>query len=115
MHLTSEDWIAAGFSALLIGFSKTGMPGAGIPAVHLMAHVFGGRASVGVVLPMLIFADCFAATWYRRHTRWDKLGALLPWVLMGMIIGGVLLWQLGVHPGVKDALNPLIGALVLIM
>jgi hypothetical protein len=46
--------------ALLIGMSKTGLPGAGLMVVPMMAGIFGGRESVGIVLRMLIIADVFA-------------------------------------------------------
>ncbi|HEY0868751.1 MAG TPA: hypothetical protein VGE01_15325 [Fimbriimonas sp.] len=64
-----EPWqIALGaLSALIIGFSKTGVPGTGIIVVPLMAYAFGGRLSVGATLPMLVFADCFAVSFYRQH------------------------------------------------
>ncbi|BCW98807.1 MAG: hypothetical protein KatS3mg024_1634 [Armatimonadota bacterium] len=73
--LTPLEWALALASAALVGFSKTGVPGTGILVVPLMAALFGGRQSVGTLLPMLIFADCFAVAWYRRHARWDRLWA----------------------------------------
>jgi uncharacterized membrane protein YfcA len=115
MHLTPEQWIFGAVAAFLIGCSKTGVPGVGILAIPLLAQAFGGRASVGIMTPMLLFGDCFAVAWYRQHAQWDKLRALLPWVLVGMTAGAALLWRLGEAKGGKDALNVLIGALVLAM
>ncbi len=70
---------------------------------------------MGTLLPMLIFADCFAITRYRRHAQWDKIWELIPWVALGMLGGAVLLWRLGEQSGEKDCLNLIIGALVLLM
>lgn len=102
-------------AAFLIGVSKTGVPGVGILVVPMLAAAFGGRLSVGLMLPMLITGDVFAVAWYRQHTQWNRLVALLPWVLVGMAVGAVLLWRLGEVGSGKDLLEPLIGVLVLIM
>jgi len=115
LGLTAQQWLIGGGAALLVGFSKTGLPGSGMLVVPLMAAVFGGRISVGTTLPMLIFGDCFAVASYRTHCRWDKLWELIPWVAGGMIAGGVVLWALGEQTSSRDLLNILIGALVLTM
>ena len=111
--LTPAEWGLALLCAALVGFSKTGVPGTGILAVPLMAALFGGRESVGTLLPMLIFADCFAVAWYRRHARWDRLWVLIPWVLAGMALGAGALRTLGASSGSRDRLGALIGILVL--
>jgi hypothetical protein len=108
-------WALGIAAALLVGISKTGVPGAGILVVPLLARIFGARLSVGTMLPMLIFGDCFAVAWYRRHTRWDKLWGLFPSVSIGVVAGALLLQILGKAPANKDYLNVLIGALVLSM
>lgn len=107
--------LLAALSALIIGFSKTGVPGTGILMVPLMAIVFGGRLSVGATLPMLIFADIFAVTFYRRTADWGHLRRLAPWVLAGLAIGTGTLWWLGHHPLKHDPLNSWIGVIVLLM
>lgn len=115
MTLTTEQWLIGVAAALLIGFSKTGLPGIGILVIPLMAAVFGGRMSVGATLPLLIFGDIFAVLWYRHHARWDKLWGLIPWVLLGIVLGAILLWVTGEASGTKDALDVVIGVLVLAM
>jgi uncharacterized membrane protein YfcA len=101
--------------ALIIGFSKTGVPGTGILMVPLMAKVFGGRLSVGATLPLLIFADMFAVAFYRADAQWDRLRQLIPWVLIGLGFGTWFLKELGDNPQAKDPLNPIIGGIVLFM
>jgi len=112
----SEWRFLLGFlAAFLIGVSKTGVPGIGILVVPLLATAFGGRASVGTMLPMLIVGDIFAVRWYRQHTQWKRLVELIPWVLVGMAIGAVVLWRLGEMHTSRDVLEPIIGSLVLVM
>lgn len=115
MTLTIEQWLVGALAALLIGFSKTGVPGVGILVVPLMAMVFPGRVSIGATVVLLIAADLFAVTWYRQYTRWDKLVQLLPWVAAGMIVGTAALFAIGENAQGKDNINLIIGGLVLAM
>ena len=86
-HLTGFEWALVAGCALAIGLSKTGLSGLGTMFVPVMAAIFGGKASSGVVLPMLVFADLFAVFYYRRHADWPVLMKLLPWSFAGIIIG----------------------------
>lgn len=115
MDLAPWQWAAGLAAAFLIGFSKTGLPGVGILGVPLMALAFGGRLSVGALLPILILADVFAVSWYRRTADWSELRRLVPWVLTGMALGTGALIFLNQRPHAKDPMNALIGGLVLLM
>jgi uncharacterized membrane protein YfcA len=115
MTLTLEQWLIGILAALMVGITKTGIPGIGILIVPLMALVFGGRLSVGATLPLLIFGDIFAVLWYRQHARWDNLRSLFPWVVGGILVGVGLLWYTGVKGGRVDWLNVIIGVIVLSM
>jgi len=86
-QMTQAHWLVLVLSALAIGLSKTGLGGLGTLFVPLMASVFGGKASSGIVLPMLVMADFFAVAYYRRHADWPVLLKLLPWAFAGIIIG----------------------------
>ncbi len=102
-------------SAFCIGISKTGVPGVGTPVVPLLAAAFGGRPSIGIMLPLLIMGDVFAVNWYRRHAQWDKLIGLLPWVVVGLVIGAGALQITAKANGSRDILGQVIGWLVLLM
>lgn len=75
--------------ALLTGMSKTGVHGAGMLSVPLLAVVFGGQLSSGVLLPMLIMADVFGVWYYHRHASWQQLKILFPWAALGVITGTI--------------------------
>ncbi len=66
--------------------SKTGISGAGLMVVPILANAFGGRISVGLLLPILIFADIMAVAWYNRHAEWKHILRLIPWALAGIVI-----------------------------
>ena len=70
--------------------SKTGISGVGLMVVPLLANAFGGRPSVGLLLPILIFADIFAVTWYNRHAQWKHIVRLLPWAFAGIILATLI-------------------------
>ena len=81
------QWILLLLCSLLIGMAKTGLSGLGLMVVPLMASAFGGRPSVGLLLPILIFADVFAVSWYNRHADWRHVLKLIPWALIGILAG----------------------------
>lgn len=70
--------------------SKTGVHGAGMMAVPLLATIFGGQLSSGVLLPMLCIADIFGVWYYHRHASWQHLKKLFPWAMLGTIAGTVV-------------------------
>lgn len=80
---------------LFTGVAKTGVPGVSILAAILLANVMpDSRQSVGVLLPLLIVADCFAVVTYRKHTQWQVIRRLLPPALLGVVIGAAVLSRL---------------------
>lgn len=84
------DWIDIAIGvvvAIMIGFSKTGVPSSGIFAVTLMAMIFPAKDSVGIILPMLITGDIIAVIYYRRKVVWKYLWVLIPWVMVGIVVG----------------------------
>ncbi|MEJ5169628.1 MAG: sulfite exporter TauE/SafE family protein [Fimbriimonadales bacterium] len=113
--LTPLQWVCVLAAAAFVGLSKTGVPGAGVVIVPLMAVAFSGRSSPGALLPMLLFGDLFAVAWYRRHARWPILVGLAPWVVLGVAAGAGTLWWMGTSPAFSRAVERLIAALVLAM
>jgi uncharacterized protein len=84
--LTYIEWILAILCGVMIGISKTGLSGFGLVVVPILAEIFGGRPSVGLLLPMLVIADIFAVRFYNRHADWSYVLKLLPWSVIGIII-----------------------------
>ncbi len=87
MNLLLWQWIAAAFAALLVGLSKTGVPGLGLLFVSIFANIMPPRAATGVVLPMLLVGDVIAVGWYRRHAQWSRIWRLFPWAACGVVMG----------------------------
>lgn len=85
--ITVFEWAIAFLAAFTLGFSKAGIKGLGVVIVTLMALVFGGKASTGVIIPLLITADVLAVIYYNRSADWKLLFKLLPWVLTGIFVG----------------------------
>jgi len=76
--------------ALCVGMSKTGVHGAGNIAVPLLAIVFGGQLSSGIMLPLLCLADVMGVWYYHRHASWNYLKKLIIWSVLGIILGTVV-------------------------
>jgi uncharacterized membrane protein YfcA len=75
------------FVAIFIGMSKTGVHGAGMVAVPLLASIFGGQSSSGIMLPILCLADILGVWYYHRHASFEHLKKLFPWAALGTIFG----------------------------
>lgn len=91
MDLSTLQYTYVGFAALLVGFTKTSVGGVGILAVLLMALAIPGKASPGVLLPMLIAADIMAVIYYRRSCQWGILLRLMPAAVVGVVLGFFIL------------------------
>jgi len=74
-------------ATMLLGIGKSGIKGLGVIIVTFMAIVFGGKASTGILMPMMITADIFAVIYYHRHTQWTFLKKLLPMMAVGVLLG----------------------------
>jgi uncharacterized membrane protein YfcA len=86
-QVQTYQWVLAIGSALVIGMSKAGLNGLTLLFIPLMALSFGGKASTGIILPMLCVGDIFAVAWYRRHANVEYLLKLLPSTLLGIGAG----------------------------
>ncbi len=80
-------WMLILLAAFIIGLSKAGLKGIDMMNVTIMAIVFGGKASTGVVLPLLCAADIMAVLYYHRHAQWVHFWKLIPWMVLGILIG----------------------------
>jgi uncharacterized membrane protein YfcA len=109
---TIAGFTVGAVAALLVGVSKTALPGAAIIATPLLATVVHGRAITGTTLPILLAADLFAVAWYRHHARWDLLRPLVVPVALGFGLG---VWFFIVVGGATRPLDVTIGVIVLVM
>ncbi|MDE3250124.1 MAG: sulfite exporter TauE/SafE family protein [Bacteroidota bacterium] len=82
-----HDWLLIALGAFIIGLSKAGLKGIEMLNVTLMAIVFGGKASTGIVLPLLCTADVLAVIYYRRHVQWPLFWKVVPWMMIGILAG----------------------------
>ena len=85
--LTWFAWALLGVAAIIVGLSKTAVPGSGTVAVAIFAAVLPAKQSTGTLLLLLIVADLFAVITYRRHTNWRALLRLAPAVVVGLLRG----------------------------
>ena len=110
MDLDLFGWVVVAVCAVMVGTTKTGMPGLGILVVPLMALVLPTRQSTGILLGILILADLFAITYHRRNARWGHVLRLLPAAFAGIVAG-----YFGLKFVNDRQLKPIIGGIVLVM
>ena len=99
LDLTAIAWTVVAFCALLVGFTKTGLPMAGIVVVPLLAVVMDAQLSVGFLLGLLCLADVMAAFYWRHHAEWDKLMRLMPATILGILVGYICHRQIRLSDG----------------
>ncbi len=103
-------WAGIAGCALLVGVSKTGIPGIGILAIPFMASLVPPKVSTAVLLQFLIVGDVGAVLLYHRHARWRKLLPPLPWAIAGIAIGTATM-----NLTTDLQMQRLIGGIVLVM
>lgn len=86
-ELNLLNWGLTIIAMFLVGMGKAGIKGIGIISVLLLATIFGGKASTGILMPMMVIADVFAVSYYHRHTQWGFLKKLLPMMVVGVLVG----------------------------
>lgn len=87
LQLSWGQWILAIFAVSIVGLSKAGIKGIGIFFVTLMAFIYGGKTSTGIVVPLLIAGDIFAVIYYNRHCQWKYIFRLMPSMMAGVLMG----------------------------
>lgn len=93
--LTWYSFTIGTMAAIIVGLSKTALPGAGLIATPLFALVAAGRGITGTTLPILLIADLFAVGWYRQHADWNVLKPLVAPVVAGFAAGLVFFVAVG--------------------
>ena len=87
MEPSFGQWCALVFSAFTYGVTKTGFPGISTIAVPVMLYFFTPGQSLGITLPLLIFADIITITVLRRSVSWKNVFMGLPLGLVGVVCG----------------------------
>lgn len=86
-QVSNLEWAFAFFAAFLTGIIKSGLKGISVIIVVSLALAFGSKASTGILVPLLILGDIFAVIYYKKHTQWKYLFKLMPWMMMGIVLG----------------------------
>jgi len=73
-------------AAFVLGLSKAGLKGLGTVAVGIAVMAWDARASTGILLPLLCFADVIAVVYFRKYVKWDYLRKFLPAAFIGVIL-----------------------------
>lgn len=89
------SWLLVATAALIVGFSKTALPGAGTIAVGLFALAMPAKESTAALLLLLIVGDLTALWVYRREPDIRMLVRLIPSVMIGVVLGTIFFATVG--------------------
>lgn len=91
-------YVAAIPAVLLLGISKSGFgSGFGSLAVPLMALSVTVPQAAAILMPLLFVMDVLGLHAYRRHFDWALVRFLLPFGLLGTVVGTLLFRVLDSH------------------
>lgn len=79
------SWLALLSAGLIIGLSKAGIKGIVMFSVVILVPVFGGKVSMGLLLPMFLVGDVLAVKYYNRHAIWKYVWRLIPAAAVGVV------------------------------
>lgn len=85
--LSFAEWASLSFVMILLGMGKAGIKGLSVIIVITLALLFGDKSSTGILISMLVFADILAVIYYKRHVKWEYVFKLLPWMVVGVLVG----------------------------
>ncbi|MGO2361873.1 MAG: TSUP family transporter, partial [Brachybacterium tyrofermentans] len=93
--LGAATWVLVMIGALVVGLSKTAMPGGGTIAVGLFALALPAKESTAALLLLLMVGDATALWVYRREPDVRTLVRLIPSVLIGILLGTIFFATVG--------------------
>ena len=108
--LGAATWVLVMIGALVVGLSKTAMPGGGTIAVGLFALALPAKESTAALLLLLMVGDATALWVYRREPDVRTLVRLIPSVLIGIVLGTVFFATVG-----GDTVRTTIGVILLVL
>lgn len=86
LHSDWTTWSITVLCAFIAGLSKSGLKGFAMINIPVLAYLYGGMASVGILLPFLIFGDVFAIIYYRRSAEIKHIKKLFPYAMVGLVL-----------------------------
>ncbi len=98
-YITDPTFYAVAIPAvLMLGVSKSGFgAGFGSLAVPIMALAIPVPQAAAIFLPLLLVMDLMGLYAFRRDVDWKLLRFLLPWGMLGVVIGAFLISRLPAH------------------
>lgn len=86
LGLTGWQYATILLVGIIIGLGKAGISGIVMVAVPILAAVYGGKESTGLMTMIFILGDFFAVSAYRRHAQWNEIRPMLPSAIGGIVI-----------------------------
>ena len=109
-HDQSIFYIVTAIVAFIIGLSKGGLGGMlGALITPIMAFIVPVDQAIGLILPILLYADIFAVAFHWRRWNTSIVLFLLPGAIIGVIVGTFFIAKVP-----TDVLRNVLGIIVLL-
>lgn len=90
LNTSPSVWLLTLLGAFLVGLSKSGIKGIGMVTIPLMVYLYGAKASVGILLPILVFGDIMALLQYHKSGKFKEIVRLFPYAAVGIVAAVVV-------------------------
>lgn len=90
-QLTNFQWVFLAFGALTFGLSKSAVAGFGVIGVIIFAIILPGKQLTAAIVPLALIADASAGLIYRKHANWKSILTMLPFTILGLVVGWLIL------------------------
>lgn len=90
LDLSVSQWILVVTAAFFVGFSKMGISGVMMLIIPILANLFGGKESTGLMLPILLTGDIIAVLYYRKSAELNAIKRMLVWATIGLVLGVIV-------------------------
>lgn len=87
MEPTTAQYLVLAVAGLLYGLGKTSVLGLGILVTPIMLAFFTPGQALGLIQPLLLFADVVTIVALRKTVNWRHVAAAAPWGVLGVVIG----------------------------
>ena len=83
-----SSWLLIFLAAFIIGLAKAGLKGLTCDECDVDGHCVWWKGLHRIyVLLLLCMADILAVAYYNRHAQWKHFWKLIPWMILGILIG----------------------------
>lgn len=107
--METAQLLALGLYGFFMGLERSGIRTINMPVIPFVISAFGPMAAMGYMLPIVLIADIFSITYYKRNADFRLLARTFPGAVLGIVTGTLIGKELSV-----PVFKGLVGAIIII-